>query len=287
MSFTSLVLNPALFQDLSILLECNSERVVVSTSDDDQVVEYAILLSSHQTDSEAQIIPISTFAKNASCEIRDTRIVRQILDTSEPLSYFLDIDTFWTPGVMELLQFLDRPTAKDVYRRKCMRCIRGLERKYHVLPPSLFLKHVVRDGSDALSGGGFADIWKGRFCNKTVCIKVPRMFTASDQKTKDVTAFAFRHEALLWRQLNHPNVLPFLGVNVNLFTPARLCLISPWMENGNIIQYLTNHPGHDLLCTISEIAAGLNYLHNLSPPIVHGDIRGVSISGLTGNSQVN
>ncbi|THV05931.1 kinase-like protein, partial [Dendrothele bispora CBS 962.96] len=88
---------------------------------------------------------------------------------------------------------------------------------------------------------------------------------------------AFCHEALLWRQLNHPNVLPFLGVNINLFTPARLCLILPWMENRNIIQYLTNHPGHDLLCTISEIAAGLNYLHNLSRPIVHGDIRGANI----------
>ncbi|KAK7470070.1 hypothetical protein VKT23_001510 [Stygiomarasmius scandens] len=278
MSFTLLPSNPSLFQDLSILLESRSERVVVSTSDDDQVVEYAILLSSHDAEARAQIISISTFAKNAACVIRDTRIVRQILEAVEPLSYFLDIDTFWAPGVMELLQFeLDNPTTKGIYRRNCIKCIRELEKKYHVLPPSLFLKYIIRDGPDALNGGGFADIWRGELDGQIVCIKVPRMFTSSNQETKETTAFAFRHEALLWRQLNHPNVLPFLGVNVNLFTPARLSLVSPWMENGNIIQYLTNHSGHDLLSSISEIATGLDYLHSLSPPIVHGDIRGANI----------
>ncbi|KAF5371255.1 hypothetical protein D9758_004236 [Tetrapyrgos nigripes] len=281
MSFTSLASSPALFQGLSVLLEMNSERVVVSTSDDDRAVEYAILLSyssEEESGPQAQIIPISSFAKNAACVIRDTRVVRDILGTSEPMSYLLDIDAFWAPGLMELLQFeLDNLTPRDVYRRKCLKCIRGLEKKYHVLPPSLFLKNIVRDGYDALGGGGFADIWKGQLSGQIVGIKVPRMFTASDQETKEKVAFAFRHEALLWRQLNHPNVLPFLGVNVNLFNPTRLCLISPWMENGNIIQYLMNHPDHDLLDSISDIAAGMDYLHNSNPPIVHGDIRGANI----------
>ena len=51
-------------------------------------------------------------------------------------------------------------------------------------------------------------------------------------------------EALVWKQLDHPNVLPFLGVNEKLFAPS-FCLISPWHSHGNLMVYLEKHPGHD------------------------------------------
>ena len=43
-------------------------------------------------------------------------------------------------------------------------------------------------------------------------------------------------EAVLWKQLKHPNVLPFLGVFLD--TSERPCLVSPWMENGNLTRYV-------------------------------------------------
>ncbi|KAK0213802.1 kinase-like domain-containing protein, partial [Armillaria fumosa] len=86
----------------------------------------------------------------------------------------------------------------------------------------------------------------------------------------------FCQEALVWRQLRHPNVLPFLGVNEDLFAP-RYCLVSPWMGNGNIMSYLQAHPDHDRLTSLIQIAEGMKYLHNHSPPIVHADIRGANI----------
>ncbi len=51
-------------------------------------------------------------------------------------------------------------------------------------------------------------------------------------------------EALVWKQLHHKNILPFLGVNYEYFKP-RCCLISPWMKNGNIISYLQANKHHD------------------------------------------
>jgi serine/threonine protein kinase len=52
----------------------------------------------------------------------------------------------------------------------------------------------------------------------------------------------FRKEALTWRQFTHPNALPFLGI-YHLEDPRpRLCLVSPWMENGNIANYLEANP---------------------------------------------
>ncbi|KAF9068854.1 kinase-like domain-containing protein, partial [Rhodocollybia butyracea] len=86
----------------------------------------------------------------------------------------------------------------------------------------------------------------------------------------------FHHEALVWRQLRHPNVLPLLGINPDLFYPS-FCLISPWMANGDVITYLKKNPVDDVYSILSDIAAGICYLHSQDPPIVHGDIRGANI----------
>ncbi|KAE9403586.1 kinase-like protein, partial [Gymnopus androsaceus JB14] len=80
----------------------------------------------------------------------------------------------------------------------------------------------------------------------------------------------------IWRQLKHPNILPLLGVNEELFSPS-FCLISPWMENKDVMTYLRKNPSHDRHSVLSEVAAGLCYLHSRDPPILHGDIRGANI----------
>ena len=42
---------------------------------------------------------------------------------------------------------------------------------------------------------------------------------------------------MTWKMLRHPNVLPLLGVTMTE-NPPRFVMISEWMENGNIIQFL-------------------------------------------------
>jgi hypothetical protein len=51
----------------------------------------------------------------------------------------------------------------------------------------------------------------------------------------------FSSEAVLWRQLCHPNVLPFYGVYVDM-DRMKFGLTSPWMVNGNIVQFLKAYP---------------------------------------------
>jgi serine/threonine protein kinase len=55
----------------------------------------------------------------------------------------------------------------------------------------------------------------------------------------------FAREVVVWRQLSHPDVLPFYGVYHWDKNPARVCLISPWTENGNIVQFLRRNPEAD------------------------------------------
>ncbi|KAF9019540.1 kinase-like protein [Hymenopellis radicata] len=56
-----------------------------------------------------------------------------------------------------------------------------------------------------------------------------------------------------------------------------LCFISPWIDNGNVLDFLGTHPGHDRRGWVWDVSAGLNYLHQLDPCIVHKDIRGANL----------
>ncbi|KAK0439163.1 hypothetical protein EV421DRAFT_872811 [Armillaria borealis] len=130
-----------------------------------------------------------------------------------------------------------------------MKCLRALCKARNAVPSSLFLRDVTREEGFPIAGGGFADIWKGRRHDTQVCLKVLRIFGTEEQRAKVLRYFC--QEALVWRQLRHPNVLPFLGVSKELFAPT-YCLISPWMVNGNIISYLEVHPDHDRLTSVGQ-----------------------------------
>lgn len=46
---------------------------------------------------------------------------------------------------------------------------------------------------------------------------------------------------MIWRQLEHPNILPCFGISDDVFYP-QLAMISPWMPNGHLISYLSKNP---------------------------------------------
>jgi serine/threonine protein kinase len=54
----------------------------------------------------------------------------------------------------------------------------------------------------------------------------------------------FCKQVLVWKALSHPNVLPLLGVTMaeDLFT-----MVSEWMTNGNINEYVKAHLDADRL----------------------------------------
>ena len=110
-----------------------------------------------------------------------------------------------------------------------------------------------RQGS-ALCRGGFADVWKGSYYGREVAVKVMRTYTESDlQKIIGVSCWLcyrdvggspspaqrFCKEVVIWRTLRHPNVLPLLGV---MMTEDRFAMISEWMNNGNVSDFVKANP---------------------------------------------
>ena len=92
------------------------------------------------------------------------------------------------------------------------------------------------------------------------------------------------------KNLSHPNILDLIGVPDTL-EDGKFSMVSEWMANGNIMEYVRSNAGNHLklvcrnhirsclLMSIFQLAdavKGLKYLHNAN--IVHGDLRGVSLS---------
>jgi len=48
----------------------------------------------------------------------------------------------------------------------------------------------------------------------------------------------FRREAVAWKHLKHPNILPLLGANVR---SERFSMASEWMDHGNINEFTEKH----------------------------------------------
>ncbi|KAJ7789054.1 kinase-like domain-containing protein, partial [Mycena leptocephala] len=139
--------------------------------------------------------------------------------------------------------------------------------------PRCFTLPDLQLGGNPVAAGSFGDIWKSQFHNETVCVKVMRVYQESDVST---LLKGFHHEALIWRQLAHPNLLPFFGVYFLQNDRTRLCLVSPWFENGNISVYLKRHPvGSNRLTLALDVALGMEHLHSLK--LVHGDLKGLNV----------
>ncbi|KAJ7170993.1 kinase-like domain-containing protein, partial [Mycena filopes] len=144
------------------------------------------------------------------------------------------------------------------------------------LPSSLFIQGIEGKPEAACDGGGFADIYKAVFKSQDVALKRLRFFTGATDEERKKDSERLCQEALLWKNLKHPNILPFIGLHSESPDISRpLTMVCPWMSNGTILKYLKNYPLARIGPLLLQIAEGLYYLHSQS--VVHGDLRGNNI----------
>ncbi|EEB98063.1 hypothetical protein MPER_02495, partial [Moniliophthora perniciosa FA553] len=144
--------------------------------------------------------------------------------------------------------------ASPQLRTSIVKAILRLSRQSNLYPQCLTVDKIRQLGEHPVASGGFGEIWMGEVEGlQQVVLK----------------------EAIGWRQLNHPNLLPFLGLYYLSSSRQRLCLISPWMENGNLVRFLERTPRSDVNHhqLIWDVASGLQYLHQERTD--HSDLKGV------------
>ncbi|KAJ7029222.1 hypothetical protein C8F04DRAFT_963156 [Mycena alexandri] len=159
--------------------------------------------------------------------LRERETYKQLLNCRDELAQQL----------LNLLQDLLDSFPKSSARPRLSKALLRLSRSSGLHPTCFTLKGMEKVG-EQVAGGAFGDIWKGLVSGQNVSVKMMRLFK-SEEVQAALQIKDFGREAVIWRQLSHPNVLPFFGL---YYLERRLCLVSPWMENGHVLQFLQNAP---------------------------------------------
>ena len=114
--------------------------------------------------------------------------------------------------------------------------------------------------------GYHGDVHRGSLNGSKVRVK--KLFTSLDQAGHGSTKVRHPHhhffpfdekdpqdfyeEAIAWKRLEHPNIVPHLGINIARSIPH---LISDWILGGNLTKYIMDNPGADRLGLVGALPA--------------------------------
>ncbi|CAL1703186.1 unnamed protein product [Somion occarium] len=162
--------------------------------------------------------------------------------------------------------------------RTFLRYLLKLSRNPGFVPTSFHVKGVKCGESEPTTFGGCSDVFKGDLNGEVVALKQLRF---NKSMNVDKSSKEFLREAIVWRQLRHPFILPFLGIDIETSRgrPPKPRMVSPWMVNGNVIDAAKRMTLQQESVPVDrwllEAAKGVEYLHKQE--VVHGDIRGANI----------
>ena len=115
--------------------------------------------------------------------------------------------------------------------------------------------------------GAFGSVNRAVLDNKTQ-VAVKRIISISNE-----AVIAFRHEVWLMAQLKHPNLVRMHG-----FSTEPLLIVMELVEGGDLYGFLHNPAMPKLtweqrIRIALEISDGMSYLHAITPPILHRDLK--------------
>ncbi|THU92109.1 hypothetical protein K435DRAFT_862759 [Dendrothele bispora CBS 962.96] len=178
--------HPRLLRELNCILKRPKGEVRIVCPVDSQEVECVVALYVRRTRPPIAKIHLIPRSLDSSRPELLSHTTPPLWSTEELHIDFLSrihlVDPLWAPFVMELLQvvwFFNSPLS--FFRKKLIRSMQLLSNIKGALFPSIFVHDVSREGSHVVTGGGFADIWKGRRNGQLVCLKVLRFFTSSPE----------------------------------------------------------------------------------------------------------
>ncbi|CAE6453888.1 unnamed protein product [Rhizoctonia solani] len=128
-------------------------------------------------------------------------------------------------------------------------------------------------GQFPIANGGFSDVYRGHLRNggQQVAIKLLRVNAQSLSQNPKHLKHATR-ELHTWSKCNHPNVLRLFGLAI---FRDRIGMVSPWMSEGGLPQYLQRVPSANKCHICVQITSGLAYMHGIGS--AHGDVKGSNV----------
>uniref|UniRef100_A0A7N0UZQ8 non-specific serine/threonine protein kinase n=1 Tax=Kalanchoe fedtschenkoi TaxID=63787 RepID=A0A7N0UZQ8_KALFE len=124
---------------------------------------------------------------------------------------------------------------------------------------------------ERVGAGSFGTVHRAEWHGSDVAVKVLTIQDFQDDQLKE-----FLREVAIMKRVRHPNVVLFMGA---VTKRPHLSIVTEYLPRGSLYRLIhRSSPGEIIdqrrrLRMALDVAKGVNYLHCLSPPIVHWDLK--------------
>ncbi|KAF5195260.1 serine/threonine-protein kinase CTR1-like, partial [Thalictrum thalictroides] len=148
--------------------------------------------------------------------------------------------------------------------------------KYLNLEPSLAMDWLEISWDELLikervGAGSFGTVHRAEWHGSDVAVKVLTIKEFNDNHMKE-----FLREVSIMKRVRHPNVVLFMGA---VTKRPNLSIVTEYLPRGSLYRLINRAAAGEILDKrrrlrmALDVAKGINYLHCLSPPIVHWDLK--------------
>ncbi|KAI1889245.1 hypothetical protein AGOR_G00177160 [Albula goreensis] len=143
------------------------------------------------------------------------------------------------------------------------------------LPSHFHLQLSELEFNEIIGSGSFGKVYRGRCRNRIVAIKRYRANTYCSKSDVDM----FCREVSILCRLNHPCVIQFVGACLD--DPSQFAIVTQYVSGGSLFSLLHEQKRiidlQSKLIIAIDVAKGMEYLHNLTQPIIHRDLNSHNI----------
>ncbi|XP_068447439.1 serine/threonine-protein kinase TNNI3K isoform X3 [Clinocottus analis] len=143
------------------------------------------------------------------------------------------------------------------------------------LPSHFHLQLSELEFNEIIGSGSFGKVYRGKCRNKTVAIKRYRANTYCSKSDVDM----FCREVSILCRLNHPCIIQFMGACLD--DPSQFAIVTQYVSGGSLFSLLHEQKRlidlQSKLIIAIDVAKGMEYLHNLTQPIIHRDLNSHNI----------
>ena len=157
----------------------------------------------------------------------------------------------------------------------------------YLAPDVAFKDFAIIDPSELeitnlVGSGAFGLVYKGKYANMDVAIKELKA-EESESKADELDKFKeFQREVGIMSGLNHTNLVRLFGITIK----PHLRMIMEWCPESDLYHFLLSDEPIDWKLRIRiclDIAKGMRYLQDVTPPIIHRDLRSPNVFMMSKN----
>tara|TARA_R110002050_G_scaffold92068_2_gene192879 strand:+ start:1669 stop:2406 length:738 start_codon:yes stop_codon:yes gene_type:complete len=167
--------------------------------------------------------------------------------------------------------FQDQTSLTSLSSGPSMKSVRGPSQRKMIVD-ELSYADIVK--FEKLGSGAFGSVWRVGLEGFTCAMKVLTI----NEKTDIYDIESLKMETDILEKANHKNIVRYLG---HEFKETEMCLFLEYVPYSlrGCLDSMKPDTVNPAICKklIIEIAKGINYMHNMTPPIIHRDIKSANI----------